>query len=278
MSDNNDFTLEVDGKLTTFTVKKPSFKDQREGQKIYNQTFSDSVKSGCIIRAKLDDLMKDQGLWDDKKEKEFKSLQSKILETEKILARGGISLTAARNAAIEMKKAREELKDLIATRTNLDSHTAEGQADNARFNYLVSACVVYKDDNKPYFKGYEDYINRAIEPISILGAQKLANIIYGLDGDFEKNLPENKFLRKYKFIDENLNFIDKQGRLTDAEGRLIDADGNFINDKGQRIDINGDLVDNNGDFLVEFKPFVDDSGNPVEITDNEQKENTTKDK
>lgn len=278
MSSNNDFTLEVDGKLTAFTVKRPSFKDQREAQKVYNQTFSDSVKSGCIIRAKLEDLMKEQGLWDDKKEKEFKSLQSKILEKEKILARGGISLTAAKNAAIEMKKARDELKDLIATRTNLDSHTAEGQADNARFNYLVSACVVYKDDNKPYFKGYEDYLNRAIEPISVLGAQKLANMVYGLDGDFEKNLPENKFLRKYKFVDDNLNFIDKQGRLTDSEGRLIDADGNFINEKGQRVDINGELVDDNGDFLVEFKPFVDDSGNPVEITDNEQTEKTTKEK
>lgn len=260
---NTEFKVTIDNKEIEFVVKSPSFKDQREAQKVYNRAFSDAVKAGSIIRARLDDLMKEQGLWDDRKEKTYKDLQLKILEKDKVLAKGGISIKVAKQIAIEMKSLRDELRDLISTRTTLDSHTAEGQADNARFNYLVSACVVYKDTNQPYFQGYEDYLNRSVETVAITGAQKLANMIYGLDNDFEKNLPENKFLKKYKFVNDNLEYIDAKGRLIDAEGKLIDDKGNYINEEGKRVDINGNLITDKGDYIVEFTPFLDDNGNPI---------------
>lgn len=260
---NTEFKVTIDNKEIEFVVKSPSFKDQREAQKVYNRAFSDAVKAGSIIRARLDDLMKEQGLWDDRKEKTYKDLQLKILEKDKVLAKGGISIKVAKQIAIEMKNLRDELRDLISTRTTLDSHTAEGQADNARFNYLVSACVVYKDTNQPYFQGYEDYLNRSVETVAITGAQKLANMIYGLDNDFEKNLPENKFLKKYKFVNDNLEYIDAKGRLIDVEGKLIDDKGNYINEEGKRVDINGNLITDKGDYIVEFTPFLDDNGNPI---------------
>ena len=69
-----------------------------------------------------------------------------------MLAKGGIPLSQAKTYAIEMQKLREELKELITEKTTLDAHTAEGQADNAKFNFLVSACVVYKETNQPFLK------------------------------------------------------------------------------------------------------------------------------
>jgi hypothetical protein len=64
------------------------------------------------------------------------------------LAKGGISLTEAKTVALSMKKTREELRELIAIKTNLDTHTAEGQADNARFvlNSIINSlklCVFF---------------------------------------------------------------------------------------------------------------------------------------
>lgn len=260
---NTDFTVQIDNKDVVLSIKPATLLDQREAQKIYNQTFSDAVKSGSIVRAKLDDLLKDQGLWDDKKEIQFKTLQKQILDAEKKLAVGGISLKEAKSLAIHIRSLREEIRDLISVRTNLDSHTAEGQADNARFNYFVSACVVYKDTNNKYFKNYEDYLNRSTEDISILAAQTLAAVMYGLDGDFEKKLPENKFLLKYKLANDNLQLIDDQGRLIDENGKLIDENGRYINEQGQYVDDNGNLVTDTGDYIVEFKPFLDDDGNPI---------------
>jgi hypothetical protein len=258
------FKVTVDNKEIELEIKASTLADQRESQKIYNQAFSDAVKSGSIVRAKLDDLLKEQGLWDDKKEIQFKTLQKQILDNEKKLAKGGISLKAAKNIALSIQKLRNDLRDLISVKTNLDSHTAEGQADNARFNYLVSSCVVYKNNGNKYFKNYEDYLNRAADPVSIIAAQKLASIMYGLDNDFEKKLPENKFLLKYKFVNDSLDFVDDKGRLVDEEGRLIDKNGRFINEEGKFVDKDGSPVDESGDFVLEFEPFLDDNGKPIQ--------------
>ncbi len=261
----DSFVMDIDGKKTEFIVKNPSFKDQREAQKIYNQAFSDAVKSGCIVRGRLNDLLKEQGLWDDAKEMRLNTLQHEILGHEQTLAKGGISLQRARGVAMEMRKIREDLRELISSRTNLDNNTAEGQADNARFNYLVSACLVYSDNKKSYFSSYEDYLNRSADPVAIKAAQLLATRLYGLDDSYEQNLPENKFLKEYKFVDKNLRFINKEGKLTDSDGRLVDENGRYVNEEGDFVDKEGKRVDNEGEYLVEFKPFLDEDGAPVTL-------------
>lgn len=268
----DSFTVKLADKEVEFMIKSPSLNDQREGQKIYNQAFSDAVKSGCIVRGRLDDLLKEQGLWDDAKQLKLNTIQQNLLDSEKALAKGGISLNAAKKIAIKMKELRDSLRDLISVRTNLDNHTAEGQADNARFNYLVSACLVYKDSKKPYFDSYEDYLNRASELVAIRGAQVLANMLYGLDNDYEKKLPENKFLLKYKLVNDELRFVNKDGKLVDADGRLVDENGRYINEKGEYVDKNGTPVDKDGDYLVDFKPFIDDDGNPIVLNDETKQE------
>jgi len=257
------FSVTVDNQEVEFSVKAPSLNDQREAQKVYNQAFTDAIKSKSIVRAKLDDLLREQGLWNDEKQAEFSSLQKELIDGEKKLAKGGFKINEAKKLAIEMQQVRNKIKDLISVRTSLDNHSAEGQADNARFNYLVSACVVYKNTDNKYFNSLEEYLNKADDPVALLGAQNLANMIYGLDNNFEKTLPENKFLQKYKFVDDQLRLIDKQGRLIDQEGKLIDEQGRYIDEQGNFVDKDGNRVDNKGDYLFETQPFLDDEGNPI---------------
>ena len=273
-----EFQIKKEDKEVSLVVRSPSLADQREAQKAYNQAFTDAIKSNAVVRAKLDDVLEEQGLWNKEKQVKFTELQQQILDGEKRLAKGGFSLKEAKNVALEMKKTRDEIRELISVRTSLDNHSAEGQSDNARFNYLVSACVVYKDNNEKYFKNLEDYINRADDPAALLGAQKLANIIYGLDNNFEKNLPENKFLQKFKFVDDKLRLINKSGCLIDSEGRLVDSEGRFIDDQGNYVDKFGNRVDKDGEYVVEFKPFLDENGNPVVLEDDKKPEPTTETK
>ena len=157
------FNITVDGVEKEMMVRSPSLNDQREAQKVYNQAFTDAIKSKSVVRAKLDDLLQDQGLWNAEKQAKFSLLQKELLEGEKRLAKGGFGLNEAKDLAIKMKATREEIRDLISVRTSLDNHSAEGQADNARFNYLVSVCLVYNDTKQPYFNSMEDYLNRAGE-------------------------------------------------------------------------------------------------------------------
>lgn len=269
------FTTKIDNQDKEILVKTPSLNDQREAQKVYNQAFTDAIKSKSVVRAKLDDLLKDQGLWSDEKQAQFNLLQKEILEGEKRLAKGGFSINEAKDLAISIKAKRDEIRELISVRTSLDNHSAEGQADNARFNYLVSVCVVYNDSKEPVFKDMEDYLNRSTEEISLLGAQNLANMLYGLDNDYESNLPENKFLKKYKFVDDQLRLVDKKGRLIDADGRLIDSENRFIDEEGNFVDKFGNRVDKNGDYIVEAEPFLDEDGKPIILDEVKNEQPTT---
>ena len=257
------FKTEISGVDKEFLVRSPTLENQREAQKVYNQAFTDAIKSKSVVRAKLDDLLEDQGLWNAEKQAEFSTLQKKLLDGEKKLAKGGFSLNEAKDLAIEMKGFRDKIRDLISVRTSLDNHSAEGQADNSRFNYLVSVCVVYNDTKQPYFSNMEEYLNKSTDKVAILGAQNLANMLYGLDNDYESNLPENKFLKKYKFIDDKLRLVDKKGRLIDAESRLVDENGRFIDDSGNFVDKFGNRVNDDGEYVVEAQPFLDDDGKPI---------------
>ena len=236
------FKVFVGGEEVEFEIKEASLADQRESQKVYNQAFSDAIKSGCIVRGRLEQLLKDQNLWSEDKDRELAALQTKVSNQDKILAKGGISLKQAKNIAMNMRDLRDEMKVLVSSKTNLDSHTAEGQADNARFNYLVSVCVVYTDTKKPYFNTYLEYLNNSSSDVGVVGANKLASIMYGLDSDYEKKLPENKFLLQYRLVNDKLDYIDEKGRTTDSEGRLVNKNGRYINEKDEFVDKNGDMV------------------------------------
>jgi len=273
-----DIKVEIDGEEKTFSVRSPSLADQREAQKAYNTAFTDAIKSNSVVRAKMDDVLEDQGLWNKEKQKKYEKLQEELLEGEKRLAKGGFSLIEAKKLALKMRNVRLEIRDLISVRTSLDNHSAEGQADNARFNYLVSACVVYKENDKPYFKDLEDYMNRMDDPVALAGATKLAEIIYGLDNDFEKGLPENKFLKKYKFVNDDLRFIDKQGRTIDSEGRLVDENGRYIDEQGNFVDKDGNEVDKEGEYVVDAQPFLDDDGKPVVLEEDKKEETKDEEK
>ena len=261
-----DFTVTIDNEEKAFCVRSPSLEDQREAQKVYNTAFTDAITSNSVVRAKMDDVLEKQGLWNKEKQIKYQELQDELFHAEKRLAQGGFALKEAKELALKMKELRLEIRDLISVRTSLDNHSAEGQADNARFIFLVSACVVYKDNNnKRYFKDLADYMDKTDDPVALAGAQKLANILYNLDNNFEKNLPENKFLKKYRFVNDDLRLIDKQGRTIDSEGRLVDANSRFIDEEGNFVDKDGNRVDEKGEYIVDAQPFLDDDGNPVTL-------------
>ena len=269
-----NFKVKIEDKEVSVMVRSPSIQDQKEATKAYNTAFSDALKAKAVVRAKLDDLLVEQGLWDETKQSEFNKLQSEVLEGERKLAKGGIPLSQAKDIALNMKDLRDKIRSLISVKTNLDTHTAEGQADNARFNYLVSACTVYEDSKQPVFSSLENYLERSVEPVALLAAQNLANMIYGLDNDYESNLPENKFLKQYKFVDSKLRLINKDGKLVDSEGRLVDEAGRFIDKEGNFVDKFGNRVNEEGEYIVDAKPFLDDEGKPIIVEENKDEKTT----
>jgi hypothetical protein len=253
------FQVELDGKPVEFAVQRPNHKVSQQATLVYNRAMREAIEAKLMLRAKIDQVMREQNLWDDTKQAKFDELVKELLGGEKKLAGGNIKLSQARDIAIQMRRARAELNLLRAERDELDRHTAESQAEQARFNYLVATCTVYGESGTSYYKDADDYLSRTDDPVALPAAQNLGRLIYGLDDDFAKKLPENKFLVKYGFVNDKLHLVRKKdGRLIDGDGRLVDDKGRLVDEQGQLVDRDGNLLTEDGEYKVEFVEFIDD--------------------
>ena len=199
---------------------------------------------------------------------EYQTLRKEVLDGEYRLEKGGIKLKQAKRVAVEMAEKRAKMVDLLSSRTDLDSNTCEGKADAARFNFLFSCCLVYDEDDTPYFPNkLDDYLENQDDPVAVQGANEYYYLISGSDA-LDSNLPENVFLKKFKFTDGQNRLIDEEGRLVDQDGKHIDENGLYIkwNKDGTTtsVDANGRKVNDEGRFDVKSTPFLDDEGSPID--------------
>ena len=125
-----------------YVIKPLNAKVSSEAQKVYLKAFKDAIEDGAILKNTLDDHMRRQGLWDDSKQQEYEKLIKKSAELEYKIKSGEYKKASQlREKALELKKIRRDLADLMMVRNSMDSMTADGLADNERFFYLITACV-----------------------------------------------------------------------------------------------------------------------------------------
>jgi len=269
------FVVEEGGQKVHLALLQVDAEIGMKASQAYNRAFSLAVKSDALLRAALQNVMTEQNIWNDAKENLYNDLVKKITENQEKIARGGIKLSQAKDLALEIRVARSEVRDLIAERSQMDVNSAEGQADNARFNAMVALCTINDETGDLYFKDMDDYLSRSSETAAVEAATKLGQSLYGLDSKYEHNLPENKFLTKWSFIDEELRLINKDGHLVDSEGRLINDEGRYIDVDGEFVDVDGKLITEEGEPVVESQPFLDDEG--CELVDPDAKEEEDED-
>lgn len=265
MDNKRSFTVKVGDKDVTFDVRRPNHKVKTKSDLVYARALKEATDEKVPVQAAMERTMQEQGLWTDEKRTKFEECHKRLLEAEKKLLAGGnagLTKSAARQLALEMRRDRIELRLLTAERNQLFQHTAEAIAEQARFNYYVSACTVYEKDGKPYFKSVDDYLARCDEndPVAPKAAEAVSNLLYGLEEQkkFVQTLPENRFLEKYGFANKEGHLIDSQGRLINADNRLVNKDGELINEQGELVDETGNLIAANGEPKVEFSEFLDE--------------------
>jgi hypothetical protein len=266
-------TFEYDG--VKYKVVRPNIEQVTEGNKIRRETFNSELNSGTLIRDQLEEELRKRKLWSDDREQRYQELRKEIIDMEYTLASGGIKLNEAKKVALSMKRKRSEMVNLLSSRTDLDANTCEGRADNARFNYLFSNCLVYEDSGEKYFKnGLDDYILNLENPVAGVGANEFFYLLSDTE-QVDDKLPENKFLKQFNFVNESYQLVDKDNRLIDEEGKHVDEYGNYVKWVDDTtfvfVDINGRELDNSGNFKVEFSPFLDDDGNPILSEDEKEK-------
>jgi len=272
-----------------FAVRLPSYKVMDEANKLKSKVFREALDAGDMLRDQLEDILRQKGLWNDQRQIEYDTLRKEILDREYQLQKGGIKLNDAKQLALEMKEKRQRMVDMLSGRSDLDSQTCEGKSENARFNYLFAHSLVYNDDElTPFYpNGLEDYVVDMDNPIAIKGATEFYYLLSGTE-NLDDKLPENKFLKRFKFVDDKYRLVEKgSARLVDKEGRYVDEYGNYIeyneDDTYYYVDINGRRLDEKtGNFVVdEPAPFLDEYGNPISedeevVAEVEPKKKTTR--
>ena len=257
----NKRVFEHDG--TKYAVMKPNAQQSENASLEYTRVFSKALKSGSLLRETVEKYMREQGLWDDKKNMEYLSYITEINESEKKLQKGGIKLSDAKKIAIEMSIARANLQELIAERNALDSNTAQGQAETARFNYILVNCLVYNEEGNPVYDDIDHFVREQSSPVAVEASQTLANMWYGLDDNYQNNLPENKFLKKWKFVNDDLRLINEKGEFVDTNGRRVNEEGHFIDDDGNPVNFQGEPINPEGGYAFDGEPFLDDDGKEI---------------
>ena len=258
-----------------FAVVKPTVSVLNEASKLRQRVFNQAFEEGGLLRQQVEKELKSRNLWNDKLQQEYDLLQAEVISMLLQLERGGIKLSDARQLALEIADKRQQMVDMLVDRSELDNITCEGQADNERFNFLFANCLVYNDTGTRVFNSLEEYIANPSHPAAVQGASEFYYLLSGTE-NLENDLPENKFLKKYNFVDDELRFTERNtGRLIDKDGNYIDEDGNYIkyNEDGTTyfVDFLGnkiDIVEGKGKKKDEPLPFLDDDGNPVDDNGN----------
>jgi hypothetical protein len=258
-------TKDVDGNDLELGVFKPNYKISQEANLVYNLYFSKLLKEYAkrgekpMLRAEVDQYLKDAGIWTNKEDEKIQSLVSQIRSKELKLKKGGIKKSEGRQLALEINDLRTEMIKLYAKKQQLDSSTIESMCENHKFNFLVSQCVVFPETKENYFKDFDDYLDRADEVASIDCAKKLAELIYNISSNLNLSFYESEWLKKAGFINEDGKFVDENGSFIDKTGRKINIDGRFIDEDGNLVDRDGNKVDSLGNLIIDdSKPFIDD--------------------
>ena len=245
------------GQKVEIVVKQPTNAVLKGADRMKSKVWNESIQDGILTKRELGVLMRKRGIWDENKDKEETRITQQIVKLEKELYHGKEvkgkgkrrkpKVSEGRDIAVQIRRLRLELRDLIAERIGLEDNTAESIADNARFDYLVAHCTFHKSGQNVY-KNFEDYDNRSADQIAFTAASALGEMLYNIDAGFEANLPENKFLTKFGLVNDKLELVDPSNveSLIDVDGHKIDEDGYRLNDDGQRVDKEGNILNDEG--------------------------------
>lgn len=241
-------------------VKKPTNALMSQAQRVAAKVWTECTRDGIMTKKELEKFMKANDIWSDDKELQQKKITQEINELERQLFIGTkgkrLSKSEGKRIAIEMRIKRNELRDLISERMSFEQNTAEAISDNARFDFLVANCT-YNENQQRVYKDLEDYTQNADGEVGFAAATALAQLMYSIDKDFEARLPENKFLKMFNFVNDDLTLVNNDGNMVDSEGRRIDENGYYLDDNGNRVDKDGNPLDENGNYIMSVE-FVDD--------------------
>lgn len=253
---------------------------QLDAQDKYNVSFKRSCDNEALLRPKLDNFLKDQGVWTPEREAELTSKQKHLQDMLYKMSKGRMTFEALVELTWDIKEARRDANEVAGIRDQYSGNTAEGQAENMRFACLLAASVVYDKTGERYWPTVDDYLAEAGSELAGVAAEKYAVMLIGSSEVPGADLPENRLLMKLGLMDDKCNYVREDGKKYTAHKLddsvkwtiiLINDKGRYVNEQGEYIDAYNRLVDEAGDYLNDDAVWLDKNGNPVPVVEETEK-------
>jgi len=100
------------------------------------------------------------------------------------------------------------------------------------------------------YNSLDDYSSKSSDAIAFAAASMLGDLLYNLDSSFEQSLPENKWLKTFNLVDDNLSLVNNDGKTVSTDGQVINEEGHYIDKDGQRVDVDGLPLDEEGNYVM----------------------------
>ncbi len=253
------FKTKLGGVEKEFLVRAPKAEEVKEANKVKSRGYWKAIKDGLPM---ANDAIKlaQQTAWTPEKVEEYVKLQKELNEAEKILTeKRNLKLGGPKDpnqetmfrVALKCFSLRNKLSELNSIFAEAQQNTVEGYSENERLNYILYATTVYKDTGERVFESFEDFDKSTISSEENSEKYIIATLAFAM---YQQKLlksyqtvvdgnPENAFLKRFKFINDEGEFIDKDGNLIDSSGEVV---------------VDEVVTDD------EPKPFLDNEGNPIE--------------
>ena len=256
-----EFSVNDNNKKVKLAIRALTYEDQEEANRIYSAKIASLLREKgakkLLLRQELDNYLKEAGIWTEEDQAKINKLYLEIEDLLAQLKKGGQKLSAGRQLCIKIIEKRSEVVKITQKRQIFDNVTIEASADNERLDYLVYTCTVYDENGEQYWQSFEDMKNDKTSNVYNTAYLEVMKNVFGIDAEYEKNLPENKWLKKYSFINNNLEYIDRK------TGEKVDVTGRPVQELEKEIERKIELLQ--GD-IVEEQPFVDDDTNePIKV-------------
>lgn len=263
----DSFKTKINGVEKEILVREPKSDEIKEANKVRAKAYWKAMRDGLPLAKDAMELTQKIS-WNTKKSEKLNSLRKELLEKEEILTKkrnlkiggpGDKSEETMFRIAMKCIDLRNEILELNTAFAEAQQNTVEGYAENERLNYVLFATTVYKDSGERVFSSYEDFDAATIltdENAEKYLVVRLAFMAYQnkVIGDYQKILdsnPENAFLKRFKFVNEEGQFINKEGKLVNSDGELLDKEGNLVSTAEIVPDKPIPFLDNNGSPILD---------------------------
>lgn len=205
-------------------VMPASYEIEQRLKTIYAVTYRKCIKQGVATRPSMIKLMEEEGIWTPEDEHELTRLSTElgILEIAlKQAIENGRTEDEQRDLIIRMAGLRSQVYELVSIKALPLEHTAEQIAEDVQLDHYIVLCTINEETNMPYFSNHDEFMRRRGDA----DVRKIVDAVIDEKHrggvDMIRDLPEHRWMREHKYMDENGNMLPK-GVQSSIEEKIVE--------------------------------------------------------